>query len=107
MSKAFGDYVRSTSFSLNLSRRQVEALLLIKKGGFGLFLQSRMDWGTSNGVVQLVNLAQKGLIKKPEQGNPGWELTEAGELVGKLLDLAEYKLEGDYGDVDEREVQTA
>lgn len=107
MSKAFGEYVRSTSFSLNLSRRQIEALLLIKKGGFGLFLKSRMDWGTSSGVVQLLNLAQKGLIRKPDQSKPGWELTEEGELVCKLLDLAEYKLEGGYGDEVEREVQSA
>lgn len=98
MNAKFADYVKSTAFNLSLSKRQVETLLLMGKGGFSLFMYSRLDWSTSSGVVQLLNLGQKGLITKPEAQKPGWELTPEGQKVYELLLLAGYELPAGYGD---------
>lgn len=90
MNQKLHDYVRSTSFNLSLSRRQTECLLMLHAGGFGLFLQSRIEWNTSAGVTQLINLAQKGLIEKA--GDKPWTLTCAGDLVCALLIEAGYEV---------------
>ena len=46
---------------------------------------------TSHGVVQLINLAQKGLLVKPD--NENWKITEEGTKVAELLILAGYHKE--------------
>lgn len=70
--------VTSTAFSLSLSMNQIACLRDVQDGGLLCF---------SHFIKGYRSLHDRGLIRAEGRGR-GWKLTEAGELVVKLLDYA-------------------
>lgn len=98
MNQLLHDYVRSGHFTMNLSERQIEALLILYKHGYGAWLAGKaLPKASSAGVVQLIKLEQKGLIERPVF-NQGWKVTKAGGLMCEVLLEAGFKLPAIYED---------
>lgn len=96
MNQLLHDYVRSGHFTMSLSERQIETLLILYEHGYGAWLAGKaLPKASSAGVVQLIKLEQKGLIERP-QPNRGWIVTKAGELIGQLLLEAGFKVPAIY-----------
>lgn len=77
MNQKFIEAVSNTAFHLVLSKRQVQALAVVREG----FKPAHMEH--IHGVATIHALHDRGLIEKPE--GMGWAVTEEGELVCQLL----------------------
>lgn len=90
MNQLLHDHVRSARFSLSLSERQIETLLVLNKVGYGGWLAGKcLPNAGSAGVVQILKLGEMGLIAKFAEKR-GWHVTKAGQLVSELLFEAGY-----------------
>ena len=82
----FAEYTRSTAFQLSLTQRQVQSLLILADTG-----NASPYWN----YVPYDCLARKGLVRwvgtdiRPKHNS--LEITEAGELVVKLLRIAQFE----------------
>ncbi len=85
MNHKFIEAVSNTAFHLTLSKRQVQALAVVREG----FKPALMEH--IHGVATIHALHDRGLIEKRqvelESGGKavGWAVTEEGELVCQLL----------------------
>ena len=84
----FASAVTSMAFTLSLSRGMIFRMVAIKNGQHMADLW-RMAGVPDNAVPSGWALQKRGLVWSPDADNPGiYKLTEAGELVYSLLEIA-------------------
>lgn len=86
MSTRFAEYVTSTAFNLQLSKAGIAALNSFRLGDSSILLENF-------GHITFNSLWRKGLIDKDDDNK--FVLSQAGEAVMKLLELADLLEDGD------------
>lgn len=84
MNTAFREYVTATSFNLTITKTQIHALWAVKAHNYARGLSG----GTDVFVPAVHGLIRRGLVIHHPAPEYGYDLTEAGELVYKLLEQA-------------------